>query len=239
MLKQLSLENNSFHYLSLILALSIYFSAFKNGKPTCERYLLNSFIYLLFLFSVFFSSLKIQKEKDLYIGGGFMIGLLSMFVIIGLFYLIHNVKSQSIKHLILCLIIFILALTARKFYEKYDREYVEEILKKCMIITIICGMMGIMFGIYLKPELEIILLFTFAVSFIFMIIDALFLESKYKDMLNYLFIFIFAGFIMFDTNRTILLSRICKEGNANYIDNMTNMFLNIINLFNTLADLGD
>ena len=239
MLKQLSLENNSFHYLSVILALAIYLSAFKNGKPTCKRFLLNSFIYLLFLFSVYFSSLKIQKENDLYIGGGFMIGLLSIFVIIGLFYLIYVVKSQSIKHLILCLIIFILALTARKFYEKYDREYIEEILKKCMIITVICGMMGIMFGKYLKPELEIILLFTFGVSFIFMIIDALFLESKYKDMLNYLFIFIFAGFIMFDTNRTILLSRICKEGNANYIHNMTNMFFNIINLFNTLADLGD
>ena len=71
-----------------------------------------------------------------------------------------------------------------------------------------------------------------SVSFIFMIIDALFLESKYKNMLNYLFIFIFAGFIMFDTNRTILLSRLCKEGNANYIDNMTNMFLEVAKSIN-------
>tara|TARA_B110000495_G_scaffold189031_1_gene189764 strand:- start:426 stop:1145 length:720 start_codon:yes stop_codon:yes gene_type:complete len=239
MLNKLSIENNSFHYVSIILALAIYFSAFKNGKPTCDRFLINSFIYLLFLFTVYFSSLKIQTENDLYIGGGFVIGLISVCVMIGLFFLIDVVKNQPMKHLLLCFVIFILALTARKFYEKYDREYIEEIIKKCMIITVICGMMGIMFGKYLKPELEIILLFTFGVSIIFMIIDALFLESKYKDMLNYLFIFIFAGFIMFDTNRTILLSRLCKEGNANYIDNMTNMFLNIINLFNTLADLGD
>ena len=54
---------------------AIYFSAFKNGKQTCDRYFLNYFLYLLMSFAIYYYTMN---EVDFDIKG------LSIIVFIGL-----------------------------------------------------------------------------------------------------------------------------------------------------------
>tara|TARA_B100000902_G_C26716361_1_gene624405 strand:- start:75 stop:569 length:495 start_codon:yes stop_codon:yes gene_type:complete len=159
-------------------------------------------------------------------------------ILVGLIFGLYYVKNPIYQHLIIIAIIFLLALISKK-YEKYDREYVEEIMKKLMIITCICGIIGVFFGKYLKPEMEMILVYALLITIIFSIIDTMILKSKNKDMINYISIFIFSGFIMYDTKRLLKNSKICKEGNADYIMGMFDMFLNLLNTFQSLAELGE
>ena len=37
---------------------AIYFSAFKNGKQTCDRYFLNYFLYLLMSFAIYYYTMN-------------------------------------------------------------------------------------------------------------------------------------------------------------------------------------
>jgi FtsH-binding integral membrane protein len=238
-LKDLSINNNSFHILSFVLIVVIYFSAFKGGKPTCDRYLLNSFLYLLIISSLYFSSLKIQNDYNIKMDKKMSHILLSIVVSIVLLIIMYMVKNPIIKHLVLVAIIFILALSGKNFYEKYDKEYIDEILKKSIVIVMICGLVGVLFGKYLSPKVEMILMYTFIITFLYYIIDSFFLKSKNRDIVNYLFVIIFSGFIMFDTNRIISDSKSCVEGNADYIGNMFDMYLNIINIVSSLAELGE
>ena len=235
----LTINNQSFHILSIILVIITYLSAFKNGKPTCQRYLLNSFLYLMVLFSLYFSSLKIQKDYNIDFQQSFGVSIITFILLLGLLYLLYTTNNVVLKHLLAISIIFILAFVSKKLYEKYDREYIEDVIKKCMMITLLCGISAIIFGKYLTPQIEMILLFTFIITLLFYIIDSFFFKSKNREMVNYIFLFIFSGFIMFDTNRVISLSKTCKEGNADYITNMLDMFVNLINVFQVVAELGE
>ena len=76
---------------------------------------------------------------------------------------------------------------------------------------------------------------------LFRIIDTVFLEKEYNDMISYVAIFIFSGFIIFDTNRVMDAAKRCNVsgGNPDYLENMSDMFLNILNLFQNIAEISD
>ena len=49
-----------------LIACVTYFSAFKNGKPTCDRFLVNNFLYLLVSLMIYLTSIKYyEKEGEL------------------------------------------------------------------------------------------------------------------------------------------------------------------------------
>ena len=66
-----------------ILFGTIYFSAFKNGKQTCDRYFINYFLYLLTSLTVYLYS---SNELDFGITGDSIKLLLTTLVIIGLLF---------------------------------------------------------------------------------------------------------------------------------------------------------
>ena len=76
---------------SPLLVFITYLSAFKNGKFTCDRYLVNHFLYLLTSISIYFTSVKVvQKQKiKLDMMHSLGIGLLVILLLFS-FYLIKN-----------------------------------------------------------------------------------------------------------------------------------------------------
>ena len=146
-------------------------------------------------------------------------------------------KDIIVNHVLFIVILFTLALSAKEIYKKYDRDHVEDIIKKCMIVTFIVMVLSLLFRKYINPKIETVLFFAAFSTFILFGIDEHYLESKYKNIINYFIIFIFAGFIFFDTSRLIQDKSDCIEGQANYIMNILNIFSNIITLFHSMAEI--
>lgn len=234
----LSLDNPSFHIISVLLGTIIYFTAFnKYGQTTCNKYLLNIFLYLLIMFSLYFSSIKIQNDFDINIGNDLKRIIIANIILFGMIIYLYFSKDPIVNHVLFIVVLFILALSAKEIYKKYDRDHVEDIIKKCMVITFIVMVLSLLFRKFINPKIETVLFFAAFSTFILIGIDEYYLESKYKNMINYLVIFTFAGFIFFDTSRLIQDKAECIEGQANYIKNILNIFLNIITIFNSMIEI--
>ena len=66
---------------------SIYFSAFKNGKQTCDRYFVNYFLYLLTSLAVYFySSNEIDVSNSL--------KLIFTILLVGLIFAFHMIDNM-------------------------------------------------------------------------------------------------------------------------------------------------
>ena len=61
------------------------------------------------------------------------------------------------------------------------------------------------------------------------ILDYFLFDKKYSKKISYVVIFIFSFFVMYDTKRVMEFSKKCIDGKTGYLENVLDMFLNIIN----------
>ena len=212
---------------------AIYFSAFKNGKQTCDRYFLNYFLYLLMSFAIYYYTMN---EVEFDIKGLSIIVFIGLLGVIFAFSVVENVY---LKHLLWIVLIVCLGIISRRFYEKFDKEDIKDAMKKLIIILIICVLLALTFPHLLKPKMEIVLVFALLVSLILRLIDHFFYDKKYSKTLTYVVIFIFSAFIMYDTKRVIEFSKKCVDGKTGYLDNVLDMFLSVTATFENLLKLGE
>jgi len=212
---------------------AIYFSAFKNGKQTCDRYFLNYFLYLLMSFAIYYYTMN---EVDFDIKGLSIIVFIGLLGVVFAFSLVENVY---LKHLLWIVLIVCLGIISRRFYEKFDKEDIKDAMKKLIIILIICVLLALTFPHLLKPKMEIVLVFALLVTIILRLIDHFFYDKKYSKTLTYVVIFIFSAFIMYDTKRVIEFSKKCVDGKTGYLDNVLDMFLSVTATFENLLKLGE
>ena len=219
-----------------ILFGAIYFSAFKNGKQTCDRYFVNYFLYLLTSLAVYLYS---SNELDFGISDGGIKLLFAELVVIGLIFGFYMVKNIYLKHIIWFSIIVLLGIIGKKYHQKYGEEEIKSVLKKLIIILVICVGIALTFPNLLKSSFEMALLFGLIITIILRILDRYLFDKKYSKTISYIIIFIFSFFVMYDTKRVIEFSKKCVNGQTGYLENVLDMFLNIINLFSNLLNVQD
>ena len=217
-----------------ILFGTIYFSAFKNGKQTCDRYFVNYFLYLLTSLSVYLYS---SNELDFGITKNAIKGLVAVILLFGLLFAFHKVDNIYLKHIIWFSIIIILGIIGKKYHEKFDEKEIKSVLKKLIIILVVCVGIALTFPNLLKSSFEVALLFGLIITIILSIVDRYFFDKKYSKTLSYVIIFIFSFFVMYDTKRVMEFSKKCSSGKTGYLENVLDMFLNIINLFSNLLNV--
>jgi len=134
--------------------------------------------------------------------------------------------------------LLIIGITGSTIFKKYDAEMIQDILKKLMVILMISVSVAVMFPQYIKPSMGIALIIGLLFVILFRVIDIHFYNNDHDNILSSIAVFLFSGFIVYDTDRVIKEGKACaKTGNANYLDNMANMFLNVFNLFSNLAGM--
>ena len=217
-----------------ILVILTYLSAFKNGKPTCDRYLINNFLYLMTFISIYLLSIK--KLDDLNIEYSTTRSIVSVFLLLGALYLYYSSQNIFLKHLSWVIVVFTLAYSSKKLYDNYGKEDINKVLVKLMMVLALCIAFAVLFPNLIKPKMEIILLFALFVAILFRIIDYFFMDKKYDSVISTIIIMIFSGFMVYDTDRVLKLKKLCSDSgrSADYLMNISNMFLNILNLFNTM-----
>ena len=212
---------------------AIYFSAFKNGKQTCDRYFLNYFLYLLMSFAIYYYTMN---EVDIDIKGLSIIVFIGLLGVIFAFSVVENIY---VKHLLWVVMIVCLGIISKRFYEKFDKEDIKDAMKKLIIILIICVLLALTFPHLLKPNIEIVLVFALLVTVILRLIDHFIYDKKYSKTLTYIVIFIFSAFIMYDTKRVVEFSKKCVDGKTGYLDNVIDMFLSVSAMFENILKLEE
>tara|TARA_B110000285_G_C15123331_1_gene618609 strand:+ start:1349 stop:2053 length:705 start_codon:yes stop_codon:yes gene_type:complete len=214
----------------------IYLSAFKNGTQTCDRYFVNYFLYLLTSLAVYFYS---STELDFGISGkgvkSFLATLLIMILIVS-FYRFDNIY---VKHIIWFSIIVILGILAKKFHQSFDENKIKSVLKKLIIVLTVCVGIAVIFPQILKPNIEIAALFGLLIAIILRVMDTYLFDNKYNDPISYIVVFLVSLFVMYDTKRVMVFSKKCVSGKTGYLENVLDMFLNIVNIFSSLLSIGE
>lgn len=217
-----------------------YFSAFKNGKPTCDRYIINTFLYLLVSLMIYLTSIKYYEKENITLGeeniNAKAFGLLVVLLV--LLGLLTYVDNQIFKHLIWVLVLLILGYMGKNIFEKSNKEVIQDTVLKVILIVLGCIVFTVAFPKFIKPSMGIVLFIGLLVALIFRILDEFVFNQKYYNYISYLIIFIFTGFIVYDIDRIKKVGEICKKtGQPLYLEN--NIFLNIINLFTTFTRLDE
>tara|TARA_B100000686_G_scaffold143096_1_gene150592 strand:- start:3127 stop:3828 length:702 start_codon:yes stop_codon:yes gene_type:complete len=228
-----------FTFLTPILMIGTYLSAFEGGKPTCNRFIINYFLYLLTSFSIYFTAMKVYDQKNVQIekSNVIVLSLLLFILIIGIIF----IKNRTLQHVIYLCILLIFAYLQKYFLQKYDKGVIEDTLKKMMVIIVISVIIAIKYPHYMNDNFLAILFYSLIFVILFRVIDVVIFDKKYNDRISTILVFLFSCLIMYDTNRVIQASKECRirGGSPNYLDYVLDMFLNLENLFNNLIDVLD
>jgi len=233
---QLNSKNLSFLSLSLIIV--TYLSSFKNGTPTCDRYLINNFLYLLTMISIYITSITTLDEKN--IKSDSKISFVLMLLIFGLIFVYSSVKNTLLKHIIWFIMLLSFSYISKRLYDKYDKKQIKKVIFKLMVILLVCVAIAFSFPQLIKPKLEIALIFAGFILILMRLIDIIFLNKEYDSLITSLIIFVFSGFMVYDTDRVMKLKKLCSTAvPADYLMNTSNLFLDILSIFDNLLLLED
>lgn len=217
------------------LALLIYSIAFSNGAPTCNKYTVNTFLYILMgILTIFMSTVTLGDMK---IGElpWYVTFIVSIISILGL----HYVKAENVgvSHLIWLVLMVSLGASLLPIY-KYGKR---GMITQTAIVTAI--MVGIMTGFaFWKPEMiktswQNGLILVLLAGIILEFVNIFFVKSNgFDKMLNYGMIALFSVFLMIDTKEIQERGRECKF--PNYPKSSVSVIMDIVNLFIRLLSVG-
>ncbi|MBI52265.1 MAG: hypothetical protein CL779_03495 [Chloroflexi bacterium] len=230
------ISNGKLQIIIPILTGVIYFSAFKNGKNVCDRYLINYFLYLLWSISIFLYSSDVI-EYDMSKNKG-----VTLFLVLGIFGIIYGIniiENVWLRHILWITLLVILSMLFKELYKRFNKEEIKSVLSKLVILLLLCIVLAILFPQYMNPKMEVALIIGLIMVIIMRIIDSIIYDNKYSSIISYITIFIFSVFVMYDTNRVIKYSKNCSNSKGgDYLGNVIDMFFNILNLFNNLLHIG-
>ena len=225
------------------LLFTILMNAFKDGKFTCNKYILNTYLYIILtinLMTLGFLSLEYyQINYFLTLPLLVLIFLLN----IGLIFLLKSVDPEKVilKHLLWLLFVMVMIIIVYPIYFYNDKKIIISAFMTTLLITI--ALTGIAFA---KPEWISLsigpILFFGLLSIILMELFLLFVfrnklgEKKWLfRAISYAVIFIFMGFILYDTKRLQINAKECVK--ADYINESMKIFLDILNIFVRIVGL--
>jgi len=235
-----------FGFLLVFLALcySIAINSFKNGKFTCNKYILNTYLYIVITFNILIlMTLSMEyKDIDFRMSGWTLFGL--FLISIGCIILMNKINSERVilKHLIWLIFVLILGYIFYPMYIKSNKGVVTSAMITTLSIVVILSIIA-----YVKPEwISLSMGPVLLIGLIGVIIFELLLLFVFQNQLSknpwifrassYFVIFLFMGFILYDTKRLQINAKECVK--ADYIQESLHLFLDIFNIFIRLVGLS-
>ena len=235
--------------LALIIV-KIYNTAFKGGKFTCNRYILNTYLYILLALVIISLQNITMERQDVPVESIFGVfrgwaGLILLLVIsIGLLMFLMSINPQRVilKHIVWLVFVLFLGVLAYPTY----LQTIQENTVIVTLLTTICILVGFSVLAFIKPE-WISLSWGPVLAFILLgaIIGELcyYFFSKDKKVtgrskaMSYFFIGLFVLFILYDTKKIQVNAKNCKTSSVDYINESLGIILDALNLFQNMADV--
>ena len=233
-----------FVLMLLVLLYTIAINSFKKGKFTCNKYLLNTYLYIVLTFNILIIINLTLEYNNIMLPLSFPLLIALLFINIGLIFLLHNIDSEKVvlKHFVWLLFVLIISLIVYPLYVTSSKQVIISALFTTLFLTFVLS--GIA---YAKPEWISLslgpILFFALLAIIVMELLLLFLfrnnlgeHSTLFRAISYIVIFIFMGFILYDTKRLQINAKKCVK--ADYIKESLKLFLDILNIFVRLVGLN-
>lgn len=238
-------------FVALLIFVCVIFgianNAIKDKQFVCNRYILNTYLYIILSFNL----IALQLLTMEYFKVNFMPSLLLFFGIfiltLACIFFIHRISPKRIvlKHLIWLLFIGSIALL---FYPMYLSYINQKHLIVSAILTTLLLFLGLSLVAYKRPDLISLswgpILLISLVSIIIMELIVVFLMNKGENrswllkFISYLVIVLFMVFILYDTKRLQINAKECGNPNpADYIKESLGLFLDIWNIFIRILSL--
>ncbi len=233
-------------FLGIIFVYLISQFSFVNGKPTCNNYIINTYLYLglsLLLLGYFSNVIN-------YSSLGFstlLFGILALIVVIAIGFqknFQETLGEVIMSHSLWLLFIILISTTFSMYFDK-KLPFFKYIVSTALIVTLIFVIMSMI--VYLYPSFFISTygvamagllcgLLVIIISHIFLIFFGGKDTMKYLNILSYFGIVIFSLLVSYDTTKVIMLKEKC-ENYPNYPKRSIDFFLDIINLFSDVIRL--
>ena len=232
-----------FVLLLLVLLYTIAINSFEKGKFTCNKYLLNTYLYIILTFNILIIINLTLEYNKVQLPLSIPLLLVLMFVNIGIIFLLHRIDPTQIvlKHLVWLIFVLIISLIVYPLYVNSSKQVVISALFTTLFLTVVLSSIA-----YAKPEWISLswgpILFFALLAVIVMELLLLFLfrnnlgeRSGLFRLISYVVILIFMGFILYDTKRLQINAKECVK--ADYIKESLKLFLDILNIFVRLVGL--
>ena len=233
-----------FSLVFLALCFSIANNSFKDGKFTCNKYLLNTYLYIVLTFNIIIL-LTLGLEYANYELRLTLLGLFGLFLVsIACIFFMHSIDSESVvlKHSVWLVFVLIMGLIFYNMYITSDKGVVASAMFTTLCITVFLSVLA-----YLKPEwislslgpllfLGLIAVIILEITLLFVFRNKLGQKSHIFRAISYFVIFLFMGYILYDTKRLQMNAKACVK--ADYIRESLKLFLDIFNIFVRLVGLN-
>ena len=240
--QDLDLKKQSMYIIinsAVLLALAVYVfnNVIKKGKFTCEKYVLNTYIYICLSFLLIaFENLSLEYYNYRFNVSNIALLALVILLFVGIFF-VGSVNNILLKHLVWLFIILGLGFTFYPLYRvsKYTKTFISALLTTAIIVILMTVM------VFIKPELVSLewgpaLFWVLLIGIIMEIISNFFVKDKkdrdlkYKGF-SYFFIILFTLYLLYDTKVLQENAKTCNEKKgADYISESLGMFLDIFNI---------
>ena len=234
------LTKYSLGLLTVFFAYLISIFGFKDGKPTCNNYVINVYLYLaISLLVLGLLSTYIPWEKMHIHPLLLFISSIVFIVLISLQKDFQKDTNQVLySHIYFAL--FVLSISGTFWIYLKHSSFKPYINSTILIVSLIFTFMSML--VYLYPSffidtysramggLLIALLVIIVIELISFFSVAKYYGSPTHKLISYIAILVFSLFISYDTSRVIVLADMCKKY-PNYPKTSVSFFLDVINLF--------
>lgn len=221
--------------LSIILSFIIYKNAFKNGKPQCNHFIRNVYLYLALtivlcaLFVQFYNYLFDIKYVQRYLLFSFVVTIISIIILSTR--PIFSKTGYILNHIVW--LIFVASISF-SLYPYYSYNVKNAMIMTTIIFLLMTSIVGIIPNLIKQTYKKMMIGLLFALIAIIISELYLFFTNQYTAFLHkiisYIVVVLFSLFIVYDTSRLYHYADKCIHS-PNYPLLSTNLFLDVLNIF--------
>jgi FtsH-binding integral membrane protein len=228
--------------LTGLVSLGIMQNAFKNGKFTCRKFLLNAYLYIFLSLLLVSISVKIFETHNIpslidVKNQGLARFLVLLLITIGLLITVMSWPSKNLfsKHFLWLLWIGVMGYTLYPLF-KIDKALFSivkyQVLFVMTALTILTALNPKLINLkWWGPKLFVMLIGLIVVTAFSLIVPG-FYTSKIHYFLSYFSLILFSFYMMYDTKRLLVKARQCVK--ADYINDSIGSVLDGLNIFTNL-----
>jgi FtsH-binding integral membrane protein len=232
------LQTNKINYSIIILFLLIMYAiniyAFKNGFPTCENYVMNTYLYLaLSICYIYFNINKFQSYNH-HVFIPFLISIAAIIYIN-----LSNHKTQSgiaINHIVWFVFLTALSFMIIPITSMSSDSMIHMALYFTFSIFIIMSALVYMYPSFFKKTMNFMLpgLLVALIMIILVELYLIFIKQQYPANIHryigYVVVTVFSLFISYDTQLMFEEAEQCRKY-ANYPESSMKFILDVVNIF--------
>lgn len=221
--------------LTLVLFFMIYKNAFQNGKPHCNHFIRNVYLYLALTivlcagFVKFYNSLLDIKQVEKYLLFSFVITIISIIILATR--PIFSKSGYILNHIVWLIFIASISFSLYPYYN-YNVKYA--MFMTTVIFLLMTSIVEIIPNLIKQTYKKMMIGMLFALIAIIISELYLFFTNQYTALLHkiisYIVIVLFSLFIVYDTSRLYDYAKQCVHS-PNYPLLSTNLFLDVLNIF--------